>query len=92
MDDIPIEERLVTITSRYDAQDVEVSVHDHGRGVPKAIAHQLFEPFFSTKLSGMGMGLAISRSIVEGHNGRLWVRRTRGAGMTFCFRLLLEPA
>jgi len=71
----------------------EVAVRDTGPGVSAATAGRMFEPFFTTKPHGLGMGLAISRSILEAHRGRIWVkRRADGArGTTIRFTLPLLP-
>jgi signal transduction histidine kinase len=70
----------------------EVMVEDTGSGLPAAAAERLYEPFFTTKATGMGMGLAICRSIVELHQGRLSVApRASGPGTTACLTLPLEP-
>lgn len=71
----------------------EVAVRDTGTGVSAAAAEHMFEPFFTTKRHGLGMGLAISRSILEAHRGRVWVkRRADGArGTTIRFTLPLQP-
>jgi two-component system sensor kinase FixL len=69
----------------------EVAVHDSGTGLSAAIAERLHEPFFTTKPQGMGMGLAISRAIVEAHNGRLTIDpRAPGHGTTVRVALPLE--
>jgi len=65
--------RHVTVrTEAVDTHSVQTLVRDTGGGVPPAMHERMFEPFFSGKPSGLGMGLAISRSIVEGHGGRIW--------------------
>ena len=71
----------------------EVAVRDTGAGVSAAAAERLFEPFFTTKPQGLGMGLAISRSIIEAHRGRIWVERRAdgGRGTTVRFTLPLQP-
>ena len=67
---------------------VQVAVRDGGIGLDAAAVEQIFEPFFTTKPNGLGMGLAISRSIVEAHGGRLWATpNDAAAGATFCFVL-----
>lgn len=68
-------------------QSVLVSVRDEGCGLPDRIAVDLFTPFFTTKPEGLGIGLSISRSIVEGHNGELWAAPNEGRGTTFFLRL-----
>ncbi len=69
---------------------IEVSVTDTGSGVAEADAERLFEPFFSTKGSGMGMGLSISRTIVEAHEGRIGYRGNDTGGSTFFFTLATD--
>jgi signal transduction histidine kinase len=66
---------------------VLVSISDTGVGLPAEKADQLFEAFFTTKPQGSGMGLTISRSIVESHGGRLWATANEGRGATFHFSL-----
>ncbi|MBL6459429.1 PAS domain-containing protein [Belnapia sp. T6] len=66
---------------------VEVTVADTGPGLTSEIAERLFEPFVTTKSNGMGMGLSICRSIVEGHGGRLWAEPNPGGGTVFRFTL-----
>ena len=64
-----------------------VTVQDSGPGLKQVDADRLFEAFYTTKAQGLGMGLAISRSIVEAHGGRLWLASTGGIGATFQFVL-----
>jgi signal transduction histidine kinase len=70
---------------------VEVSVRDHGVGLPEPSA-DVFAPFYSTKAQGLGMGLSISRSIIEAHRGQLWATRNPDRGTTFHFTLPLARA
>jgi len=72
---------------------VRIDVVDQGPGVDETTKERLFEPFFSTKSDGMGMGLNICRSIIESHQGRLWVENNLdGIGCTFKIMLPLQPA
>ena len=64
-----------------------ISVSDTGVGLPAENANEIFDAFFTTKPQGSGMGLAISRSIVESHGGRLWAKANPGQGATFNFTL-----
>ncbi len=64
-----------------------VSVSDTGIGLPQQLAERIFDPFFTTKPHGTGMGLRISRSIIESHGGRLWAVGSSGRGATFHLKL-----
>jgi C4-dicarboxylate-specific signal transduction histidine kinase len=88
IDDRP---RELTITSRSDGGDhVTVAVRDTGVGIDPKHADELFNAFVTTKPGGMGMGLSISRSIVETHGGRLWATPNPTHGATFHFALPIE--
>src|SRR2546425_10738378 len=84
-------ERRLEIRGRPDREDgiaaATISVQDSGIGLDTGQMDRLFEAFYTTKPHGMGMGLAISRSIIEGHGGRLWAEPNQGPGATFSFRL-----
>jgi signal transduction histidine kinase len=69
---------------------IEISVSDTGPGLPPRLAAKLFEPFFSTKPDGVGLGLAVSRTIVETHGGRIWVTPNPDRGVTFRFTVPVE--
>ena len=75
------------ITSQAREKEVLISVTDTGIGLPAEKADQLFDAFFTTKPQGTGMGLAISRSILEAHGGHLWATPNSGRGATFHFTL-----
>jgi C4-dicarboxylate-specific signal transduction histidine kinase len=84
----PDGERLLRVSTRPCGVDaVQVDVCDSGIGIKPADLEQVFEPFFTTKPEGMGMGLAISRSIVQAHGGRLWMTLNPSRGCTFHFTL-----
>jgi PAS domain S-box-containing protein len=84
MEGKPLEERCLTVrTWKNSDQEVEVLIQDNGTGLPAEAASQIFEPFFTTKSGGMGMGLSISRSIVEMHRGRLWATANPEGGASF---------
>ena len=70
---------------------VRVSVRDQGPGIPGDTLPRIFETFYTTKPSGMGMGLAISRSIVEAHGGKIWAENNPDRGATFAFTLPACP-
>jgi len=77
----------VLVTSRNDENRVTVAIRDSGVGIDSKNLDQLFNPFFTTKPHGMGMGLPISRSIIESHGGRLWAASNPSCGATFQFTL-----
>lgn len=74
--------------SRPDDGAVRVRVQDAGQGFDEEASERLFEAFHTTKADGLGMGLAISRSIVEAHGGRIWAETNPDQGGSFCFTLL----
>jgi PAS domain S-box-containing protein len=78
--------RLLTITTTADDTGVAVAVEDSGIGIDPQALERIFEPFYSNKPQGMGIGLAISRSIIEAHGGRLWAVN-KAPGASFRFRL-----
>jgi signal transduction histidine kinase len=78
---------VLTVTSRPGDGHVVISVSDTGAGLPADAADRIFDAFFTTKPHGSGMGLAISRSIVDSHDGRLWVTSNDGPGASFHFSL-----
>jgi PAS domain S-box-containing protein len=76
---------LVISTQKEPVDRVRVAVQDFGSGIDPQLAHRMFEAFYTTKRGGLGMGLSISRSIVEQHGGRLWAVPNDGPGTTFHF-------
>ena len=79
--------RSLTMSTTHDGGKALVAVCDCGVGIDPQQAEQVFKAFHSTKSGGMGMGLAISRSIIEAHGGRLWLEPNEGPGVTFKFTL-----
>jgi signal transduction histidine kinase len=78
---------LVLRATRADAATVEVAVQDSGTGIEKTVLDHIFDPFYTTKADGLGMGLAIVRSIVEAHGGRVRAANNPEGGATFSFTL-----
>lgn len=83
------ERHALLIESVADDRTVRVSLSDTGPGVPPESIEQIFNAFYTTKAGGMGMGLSISRTIIESHGGRLWAERASPHGMIFIFTLPL---
>ncbi len=84
--DVP-DKRVIVRTRAAEDETVVVDVADEGKGLSEEVAEKLFRPFFTTKGSGMGMGLSISRSIITAHGGRLWFTPGPNGGATFHFSL-----
>jgi signal transduction histidine kinase len=85
MAEVPQSTRTVRITTTCSSGQVEVAVHDSGTGLLSENLDRVFDAFYTTKSEGMGMGLAISRSIIEDHGGRLWAEGNPDGGSTFRF-------
>jgi PAS domain S-box-containing protein len=79
--------RQLLIRTEQDAEGVRLSVQDAGQGLEPESMNRLFEAFYTTKSNGMGMGLSVSRSIIENHHGRLWATPNDGPGATFSFSI-----
>jgi len=77
-------------TEEQSSGNIVVLVQDSGVGLDPKHSSRMFEAFYTTKMEGIGMGLAISRSIVEAHGGRLWAVANDGPGSTFCFTLPID--
>jgi len=82
---------LTVSTCRLDNETVRIDVADTGPGIAPEISAQLFQPFVTTKRHGMGVGLSISRTIIESHGGRLWVEPNPGGGTIFRLTLKTFP-
>jgi hypothetical protein len=87
MKDVDGTRELVIKSERAKNEQILLSFTDTGIGLPAQLAEHIFDPFFTTKPHGTGMGLRISRSIIESHGGRLWAARAPGRGATFQFEL-----
>jgi signal transduction histidine kinase len=85
-------ERVLSLRSNvHDSGSLIVSVEDTGKGVEPSAIDRIFNPLFTTKVQGMGMGLAICRSIIEAHGGRLWMTANLPRGAVFHFTLPVRP-
>src|SRR5438477_2910184 len=95
LDTIEESQRVLRICGHRETRDGSckalLSVQDAGIGFKPEEMDRLFEAFYTTKPNGMGMGLAISRSIIEAHAGRLWAETNSGPGATFLFSLPAVP-
>jgi hypothetical protein len=89
VDDRP--RQLLIRTEREGGDRVRVSVRDAGVGIERQGMDKLFDAFYTTKSGGMGIGLSVSRSIVERHHGRLWAEPNDGPGATFSFSIPRAP-
>ncbi len=79
-------ELLISTTPLPDVM-IRIDVADTGPGIPPNVAAQMFQPFITTKAYGMGVGLSVSRTIIEAHGGKLWAEPRQGGGTTFAFTL-----
>jgi C4-dicarboxylate-specific signal transduction histidine kinase len=84
--------RQMVISTGREADMACLTVQDAGVGFGPETAEKLFDAFFTTKRGGMGIGLSVSRSIIESHHGRLWAARNDGPGATFAFAIPIDPA
>jgi len=93
MHDAPPSRRIVEIATDYNGNAaIDVAVRDYGYGISEATRERLFEQFFTTKEDGLGMGLAIVRSIIEAHGGTIAAENADGGGARFHFRLPIKQA
>ncbi len=92
MHDTPLSRRKVVIVTERNADDaIRASVRDYGVGISEEARDRIFDHFFTTKAQGLGMGLAIVRSIVESHGGTIAAENVEGGGARFCFALPAKP-
>ena len=90
MQDSPVREMLISTTPLPDCM-VRINVTDTGPGITPDIAAHLFQPFVTSKAQGMGVGLSVSRTIIEAHGGKLWAEPRPGGGTIFAFTLPGSP-
>ena len=83
MDEVSGRDRTLAIASRNDELEVTITIADSGPGIDETKRARIFEPFFTTKVDGMGLGLSICKSIIEGHEGRLWTTSNVPFGTIF---------
>jgi signal transduction histidine kinase len=80
-------QRMLSVVTEQRAADVLIAVHDSGPGIDPEHLQRVFEPFYTTKESGIGMGLSICRSIIDAHGGRLWADADQPRGTVFQFTM-----
>jgi signal transduction histidine kinase len=92
MADIPKEARVLTIRTALHSSDfVLISVCDSGPGIAEGKLEQVFEPFFTSKANGLGLGLPVCRTIINAHGGKLWAEHNSARGATFHLLLPVTP-
>jgi C4-dicarboxylate-specific signal transduction histidine kinase len=84
--------RQMVLRTELEGEHVRLSVQDSGVGFDPEVAGKMFESFYTTKADGMGVGLSVSRSIIEANHGRLWATANDGPGATFAFSIPCEHA
>jgi PAS domain S-box-containing protein len=89
---VDVDHRELVIQSCCDAHGIWLAVRDWGHGVEDEVGDRVFDPFFTTKAEGLGLGLSISRSIIEAHDGEMWNRGNPDGGATFGFTLPIVRA
>jgi C4-dicarboxylate-specific signal transduction histidine kinase len=83
--------RCIEVTTHAQASDVFIAVEDSGPGISASVADRLFEPLVTSKASGMGLGLSLSRSMLRTQGGDLWFEASRLGGTRFVIRLAMQP-
>jgi len=92
MAEMPRDARVVTIRTGQDGNGfVSISVCDAGRGIAEGKLEQVFEPFFTSKVNGLGLGLSVCRTIIDTHGGKLWAEHNSGCGAAFHLLLRVSP-
>lgn len=92
MSDVDDGNRSLRITAGRDDDNVFVSVQDSGPGLTPATLERVFEPFYTTKPTGLGVGLSICRSIIEAHSGALWATNAESGGAVFSFTVPISTS
>jgi signal transduction histidine kinase len=87
MDKLTDGNKTIKISELIQKDDVILSVRDHGEGIDESLKANIFKPFVTSKKEGFGVGLAICRSIIEDHNGRIWAENLPDGGAEFSFSL-----
>jgi len=90
MKDTPAENRIISIRTSRVGKFAELSVSDRGSGIPEDKLKEIFEPFFTSKAEGIGMGLSVARAIIEAHNGLIWAKNRDHGGASFRIKLPLS--
>ena len=85
--DAMLEGGVLRLSAKADGKAVLIAIQDTGKGIPSEHIHHIFEPLYSTKAKGIGLGLSISRDIIERHDGTLTVASEANIGSTFTLRL-----
>ncbi|MDD5174952.1 MAG: PAS domain S-box protein [Sterolibacterium sp.] len=85
--DVPEGKIRIKVSMNGEGVGISVTIRDEGPGISREIGQQIFHPFFTTKPNGMGMGLAISRALIQAQGGKLWYEADEGPGAVFCFTL-----
>jgi signal transduction histidine kinase len=83
--------RVLTARSEIDGEDVKITIEDNGTGFDPDQVNHIFDSFYTTKAGGIGLGLAITRSIIEAHGGSVWAASGSGHGAKIGFTLKLDP-
>jgi two-component system sensor kinase FixL len=86
---VPLPSITVVVSTKKDTGVAQVTIQDNGPGIKEHDLRRLFEPFFTTKPAGIGMGLSVSRSLIEANGGQLWIDPQERPGATFHFTLPL---
>lgn len=87
LEEVPRESRRVRIRTRLEGVQILAAVEDTGKGIPPEASERIFDSYYTTKLQGLGMGLSISRSVLQRHKGRIWFENRHAGGVTFYFSL-----